>query len=78
MRSTRILLYKKFDWFEKLPRPESEIDKFIGNLKTKFKGHAYDNFDDLYTYLALNNKNELFDGSNKLCFVDEKYIFIKI
>lgn len=70
------ILYNKFDWYESLPKPINETILFIDRLKYKYKSYSFETFDELYNYLAINNKKELYNGEYKLSYVNDKYLFI--
>ena len=73
---SRSLMPQYYDWYENLPKPKTKVDIFIDHLTYKYKKYSFDNFNELYTYLAINNKNELYYDGHKLSIIDNKFTFL--
>lgn len=69
---------RKYDDFvySSMIQPEPDINKFIDELNLKYKHYSFGNFNNLYTYLELNDKKELYKNNYMLSFIDNEYVFI--
>lgn len=77
-RIYNLYCYNKFNWYESLPVNIPNSDKFIKELQEKYKSFSFDNFTELYVYLAINKPKELIKNDYKLLLSDDKFNFIKI